>query len=226
MNLRNERLTSWERSGIEAEEFLVTMARALGVERPAGSLSIEDIRRPANPAPVPEGPSTGLAWSVEPGPGRYMEMSEDMRHEERNRWFRTDPAEVESMPSNATVEQIRNAQLRRRSASVSRMDTPPARSTTGVVPKAAPASLGPPPPMPISQREARRAPSAEMIPDPEQLVIITPTGRRFHSDQCVYTRNAEYVTLRVAAARRFRPCFQCGAQGFIMQRLVHPARPT
>ena len=223
MNLRNERLTSWERSGIEAEEFLATMARALGVERPAGSLSIEDIR-PANPAPVPEGPSTGLAWSVEPGPGRYMDMSEDMRHAERNRWFRTDPAEVESMPSNATVEQIQNARLRRRSASVSRMDTPPTRSTTGVVPKAAPASLGPPPPMPIPKIISRPRPGnyVELVPDPEQLVIVTPTGRTFHSDQCVYTRNGEYVTLRVALARRFRPCFQCGAQRFIMQTLIRP----
>ncbi len=201
------------------------MALALGVERPSGSLSIED-SRPANPAPVPEGPSTGLAWSVEPGPGRYMEMSEGMRDTERNRWWRTDPAELEPMPPNATVEQILDAQLRWRSASVSRMDTPPARSTAGAVPKAAPASTGPPPPMPIPKRQSRRGTRVKWIADPEQLVIITPTGRRVHSDQCVYTRNGEYVTLRVAFARHFRPCFQCGAERFVQQRLAHPTRPT
>ena len=156
---------------------------------------------------------------MEPGPDRYMEMSEDMRYMERNRWWQPPPG-GSSLPSTATADDVRQAGLRRRPAYSSRLDTPPARNTAEAVPKAAPASLGPPPPLPRQVRVPHPAPIPDLAPDPEQLVMITPFGKKFHSDACIHIRNAEYVTLRVAYARRFRPCWNCGAERFIHQRLV------
>ena len=120
------------------------------------------------------------------------------------------------MPSNATADEVRQVGLRRSTDSSSRLDTPPAR--TVAVP--APASLGPPPPLPQLVRVLHPAPIPDLAPDPEQLVMITPFGKKFHSDACIHIRNAEYVTLRVAYARRFRPCWNCGVERFIHQRLV------
>ena len=146
-------------------------------------------------------------------------MSEDMRHLERNRWWQTPPS-GSSLSSNASASDIREAGLRRRPNLLSRLDTPPARTTAEAVPKAAPASLGPPPPLPRQARVPRPAPIPNLVPDPEQLVMITPFGKKFHSDACIRIKNGEYVTLRVAYARRFRPCWNCGAERFIHQRLA------
>jgi hypothetical protein len=210
------RASPWQRARASADEVLATLN--LAGEQLALTWQAPEQQVPS-PVTNPAGPSTGLAWSVEPGPERYMEMSEDMRHIERNRWWHTPPSGA-SLPSNASAGDIQEAGLRRRPTSLSRLDTPPARTTAEAVAKAAPASLGPPPPLPRPARVPQPAPIPNLVPDPEQLVMITPFGKKFHSDECIHIRNGEFVTLRVAYARRFRPCWNCGAERFIHQQLV------
>ena len=71
-------------------------------------------------------------------------------------------------------------------------------------------------PSPNSVWHGRRpepsAAAAARVPDPEQMVLITRTGRRYHNIiGCPHAALGEQVTLRVALARHFRPCQNCGA---------------
>ena len=107
-----------------------------------------------------------------------------------------------------------------------------ARSPDGVIFAGAPVPPTPPasapavaaPPRSASPQPRLRQRRVEtLVPDPNQMVIVTRHGSCYHAPHCGYLSNSvvEEVTLHEALqVRNLRPCGSCEVDSFVRQQMV------